>query len=40
MRASYPGVLDELGSGKVSDAAFKTIEDVAAKVCVAIKDKK
>ncbi len=40
MRASYPGVLGELGSGKVSDAAFKTIEDVAAKVCVAIKDKK
>ena len=36
MRASYPGVLSELGSGKVSDEAVAAIEKTAAGVCTSI----
>ena len=34
MRAEYAGVLAELGAGKVSDGAAKSIEKVAADVCL------
>ena len=37
MRASHSGVLEELSSGKVSDAAVAVIEKVAAGVCESLR---